>query len=220
MAIPVTCACGNTIQARDGSAGKTLRCPRCAAALYVPAPGEAADPSWVPEGELAAAQEGRRCSSCGAQAPAFESACPSCGHVEHAPGAGRRRRTQRLRSSAGRLTLSPEVALVILLLGVDLFVCLKNLGSGSSPGQSEAWVGGALIVGVAVGIGLVRGARWGWWLGFALMIVRSGMAFWAYRIFQYEWRVNTSLLVGFGIAYLVGAALLVACRARGAYPLL
>lgn len=38
MPIPVTCTCGRSLQAPDGSQGKSAKCPHCAATLRVPSP--------------------------------------------------------------------------------------------------------------------------------------------------------------------------------------
>src|SRR5688572_12116225 len=50
MPISVTCACGTRLRARDESAGKTIRCPKCGAGIEVPTvPAEVPAPEAADE---------------------------------------------------------------------------------------------------------------------------------------------------------------------------
>ncbi len=76
MPVIVQCACGAKLRVPDSSAGKDIKCPRCARPVAVPAPAPPADAS------------GRPCPSCGAANPGDAAACTKCGFdlSEPAPG--------------------------------------------------------------------------------------------------------------------------------------
>jgi hypothetical protein len=80
MPIKVACQCGQSFNARDELAGKTVKCPKCGGALKIPAPAKAPQSGLVDLLEEAGLKEdAHNCPACGVEMPAEAVLCVHCG---------------------------------------------------------------------------------------------------------------------------------------------
>ncbi len=84
MPIKVACRCGQSFAAKDELAGKTVKCPKCQAALVIPsaAPITVANSALndLLEEEGFSAHSGVRCPKCNEPIPVSGMVCIACGH--------------------------------------------------------------------------------------------------------------------------------------------
>lgn len=80
MAIKAACQCGQSFNARDELAGKTVKCPKCGGALKIPAPAKPVNDGLIGLLEEAGLKEdAHKCPACGVDLAPEAILCVQCG---------------------------------------------------------------------------------------------------------------------------------------------
>jgi len=227
MPISVSCACGAALRVRDEAAGKKAKCPKCGAAVLIPA-AEADDAlADAPTPLPMVPQEGgkprstKRCIYCGEKSPADALQCESCGRAFGAkPAAAPKPFRAEEDEPAGEEEPAPardagfpwELAVVIAILILELI-----LGTVSGGPKDPAFQFGAVAATGLMVFGLLVRREWGFWVTIVLLSIRILFAFSvlpaARQIGAHVQGFIFLLILVQGLAL----GLLVYCRVRGAY---